>query len=154
MSVDDKQITSKIDNVLQIAKDTTIDPFGMIEVKGVIKTPNPYKCVNVVLDNLPEFQHCKDITVAPHIQVLKTGSNKIPVVLRNLSCRTLKLKKGTKIFRVKASSVAPTMVSHRMSENMLEKEAGNSPKSTLLETVPKAKEERIEKSLEICICKV
>ena len=45
VSVDDKHIISKIDNILKIAKDTTIDPFGMVEIKGVIKTPNHYKHV-------------------------------------------------------------------------------------------------------------
>ena len=68
----------------------------MIEIKGIIKTPNHYKDVNVVVDNLPENQHCKDIAVAQKMQVLKPGSNKIPVLLRNLSCRTLELKKGMK----------------------------------------------------------
>ena len=33
VGVNDEQITSKIDNVLKPAKDTTIDPFGTIEVK-------------------------------------------------------------------------------------------------------------------------
>ena len=84
--MDDEQIISKIDNIMKLAKDTTIDPFGTTEVKGIIKTPNHYKCVNVVIDNLPENQCCKDMTVAQQIQVLKPGSNKIPVVLRNLSC--------------------------------------------------------------------
>ena len=96
IGVDDKQIISKIDYVLKLAKDTTIDPFGTIEVKGIIKTPNHYKHLNVVIDNLPENQCCKDMTVAQQIQVLKPGSNKIPVVLINLSCRTLKVKKGNK----------------------------------------------------------
>ena len=59
VGVDDEQITSKIDNVLKLAKDTTINPFGMTEVKGIIKTPNHYKHVNVVIDNLPENQCCK-----------------------------------------------------------------------------------------------
>ena len=148
VSIDDKQIISKIDKVLKIAKDMTVDPFGMIEVKGVIKTPNHYKHVNVVVDNLPENQHCKDIAVAQQIQVLKPGSNKIPVVLRNLSCRTLKLKKGKKVAHVEASSIVPPMVSSGMSENILKKEAGNAPKSTLLENIPTAKEEKIEKNLE------
>ena len=58
VGVDDKQITSKIDNILKLAKDTTINPFGMIEVKGIIKTPNHYKHVNVVIDDLPENQCC------------------------------------------------------------------------------------------------
>ena len=96
MNVDDIQIILKIDNVLKIAKDTTVVPFGTIEVKGVIKTPNHYKHVNVVVDSLPENQHCKDIAIAQQIQVLKPGSDKIPVLIRNLSCRTMKLKKKNK----------------------------------------------------------
>ena len=90
---EDTQIVSKIDNVLKIARDATIIPFGRIEVKGVIETPNHYKHVNVVVDDLPENQCCRDIAIAQQIQVLKPGSNKIPVVIRNLSCRTLKIKK-------------------------------------------------------------
>ena len=50
-----------------------------------------------------------------------------------------------KIAHVEASSIVPTMVSQEMPQNMLEKEAGNAPKSTLLENVPDAKEERIGK---------
>ena len=51
VNMDDIQIILKIDNVLKIAKDTTVVPFGTIEVKGAIKTPNNYKHVNVVVDN-------------------------------------------------------------------------------------------------------
>ena len=58
------------------------------------------------------------------------------------------MKKGTKIAHVEASSTVPTMVSQGMPESVLEKEAGNAPKSTLLKNVPNAKEERIEKILE------
>ena len=148
VSVNDEQITSKIDNILKPAKDTTFDPFGTIEVKGIVKTPNHYKHVNVVIDNLPKNQCCKDMTVAQQIQVLKPGSNMIPVVLRNLSCTTLKVRKGTKTAHVEASSIVPTMVNQRIPKNMLEKEAGNAPKSTLLQNIPDAKEEKIEKILE------
>ena len=63
----EEQITSKLDNILKLAKDTTIDPFGTIEVKGIIKIPNHYKHVNVVIDNLLKNQCCKDITVAQQI---------------------------------------------------------------------------------------
>ena len=145
VGVNDEQIISKIDNVLKLARDTTISPFGTIEVKGIIKTPNHYKHVNVVVDNLPEKQCCKDITVA---QTLKPGSNKIPVVLRNLSCRALKVRKGMKIAHVEASNIVPTMVNQGLPKNVLQKEAGNVPKSTLLKYVPDAKEERIDKILE------
>ena len=54
-----------------------------------------------------------------------------------------------KIAHVEASSIVPTMVSQKMSENVLEKEAGNVLKSTLLKNVPNAKEERIDKILKV-----
>ena len=140
VGVNDKQVTSKIDNVLKLAKDTTIDPFEMIEVKGIIKTPNHYKCVNVVIDNLRKNRCCKDMTVAQQIQILKPGSNKIPVVFRNLSCKTLKVRKGMKIAHVEASNIVLAVVNQGLPKNMLEKEAGNAPKSTLLKNVPDMKE--------------
>ena len=40
------------------------------------------------------------------------------------------------------------MVNQRLSKNVLTKEAGNALKSTLLENIPSAKEERIDKILE------
>ena len=101
--------------------------------------------MNVVIDNLPKNPCCKDVTVAQQIQVLKPGSNKIPVVLRNLSCRTLKVKKGTKLAHVEASNIVPMMVSQGMPKNVLKKEARNALRRTLLENVPDAKEKRIKK---------
>ena len=148
VGVNDEQIISKIDNVLKLARDTTISLFETIEVKGIIKSPNHYKHVNVVVDNLPEKQYCKDITVVQQIQTLKPGSNTIPVVLRNLSCRTLKVRKGTKIAHVEASNIVPMMVNQRLFKNVLKKEAGNVLRSTLLKNVLNAREERIEKILE------
>ena len=78
---EDVQIVSKIDNIVKIGRDTTIVLFGTIKVKGIIKTQNHYKCVNIVVNDLPENQHCKDMAVIQQIQVLKPGSNKILVLL-------------------------------------------------------------------------
>ena len=86
VSMEDTQIVLKIDGILRIAKDTTIVPFGTIKVKGIAKTLNHYKHVNLVVDDLPENQHCKDIVIAQQIKVLKLRLNKVPVVIRNLSC--------------------------------------------------------------------
>ena len=53
-----------------------------------------------------------------------------------------------KITHVEASSIVPQMVNSRMSKNVLKKDAGNTPKSNLLEDVPEAKEERIKEIME------
>ena len=91
---------SQIDSIVKITKDTTMTPFGTIKVKGVIKAPRHYKHINVMINDLPEVQHEKDIVVVQQIQILRPGSNKISAVLQNLSCRVFKIKKGPKIAHV------------------------------------------------------
>ena len=78
---EDAQIVSQIDSIVKTARDTTNTPFQTIKVKCVIRAPNHYKCVNVVIDDLPENQHCKDVVVMQQTQILRPGSNKIPLVL-------------------------------------------------------------------------
>ena len=41
VGVNDEQITSKIDHIKKLAKDTIIDPFGTIEVRGIYKNSKP-----------------------------------------------------------------------------------------------------------------
>ena len=101
---------------MKIARHITIAPFENAEVRGIIKTPNHYKHINVVIDDLPENQHCKDITIIQEFQVLKPQSNKIPVVVQNLSYRTLKIRKEMKIAQVEASKVIPSLVSSQVSQ--------------------------------------
>ena len=60
---EDTQIASQIDSVVKITKDATVTPFGTIKVKGVMRVPNHYKCINDVIDDLPKNQHCKDVMV-------------------------------------------------------------------------------------------
>ena len=86
VSSKDAQIVSQIDDVVKITKDVTLAPFGIIKGKGTTKPPNNYKHVNVTIDNLLNGQHCKDVAVVHQIQILRPGSNKIPVILQNVSC--------------------------------------------------------------------
>ena len=57
-------------------------PFETVETKGILrKTPNHYKRMNVVVDNLEERGSSKDIVVVSQLQILKPGSDRISVVL-------------------------------------------------------------------------
>ena len=100
-----------------------------------------------MIDDLPENQHCKDIAIVQQIQVLKPGSNKIPVVLQNLSCRTLKNKKGMIIANVEASNIVPSWIGSQTSKNIPEKVVGKPLKSNLLKNLPK-EDGRVKKILE------
>ena len=63
--------------------------------------------MNVVVNDLGERRPYKDIAVVNQLQILKPGSDRIPMVLQNLSGRTLKLKKGMNVAHVEASQVVP-----------------------------------------------
>ena len=97
-----------------------------------------------MIDDLPENQHCKDVVVMQQIQILKPGSNKIPLVLQNLSCRVLKINKGMKIAHVEASNVVPALMAPQLDENMPERVAGKLPKSNLLENLPRGNDSRLK----------
>ena len=95
VNIEEAQIVPKLDSDVKLTKDITLSPFRTAEVKGVLKTPNHYKRVNVVVDDLMEGQCCRDVVIVHQLQILKPRSDRIPVILWNLSSRTLKLKKGT-----------------------------------------------------------
>ena len=61
--------------------------------------------------------------------------------------RTLKIK-GNKIAYVEASKVIPSLLSSQLSENVPKKVVGNSPKSNLLNNLPKEKGGRLIEILE------
>ena len=92
--------------------------------------------MNAVIDNLPENQHCRGVIVMQQIQILKPGSNKIPEILQNLSCRVLMIRKGMKIAHVEVSNVVPALMTPQLFEKIPEKVVGNSPKSNLLKILP------------------
>ena len=131
---------------MKTARDTTITPFGTIKVKSVIRAPNHYKCVNVMIGDLAENQYCKDVAGMQQIQILRPGSNKTPVVLQNLSCRVLKIRKGMKIAHVEASKVVPPLTIPQLDDSMPEKVVGKPPKSGQLENLPKEKNSRLKKT--------
>ena len=134
VNIKETQIVSKLDSDVKLTKDITLSPFGTAEAKGVLKkTPTHYKRVNVVVDNLAEGQCCRDVAIVHQLQILKPGSDRIPVIIQNHPSRTLKLKKGTNGAHAETSQVVPSLDISPMQENISEKVAGNTPKSNLPE---------------------
>ena len=82
MDVEEAQIVSQLDSSVKLARDIIVGPFETVETKGILqKTPNLYKGMNVVVDDLPEQGSSKDTVVVSQLQILKVGSDRIPMVL-------------------------------------------------------------------------
>ena len=55
LNIEEVQIVSKLDSYVKLVKDMTIGPFETVEVNRILKkTPNHYKRINVVVDDLGE----------------------------------------------------------------------------------------------------
>ena len=104
--------------------------------------------MNVVVDDLRENRSCKDIAVVCQLQILKPGSDRISMVLRNLSGRTLKLKKGTNVAHVEASQVVPLFDDPLERGDVCEEVTEDITKESQLEDSPKEEDERMSKILE------
>ena len=149
VNIEEAQIVSKLDSDIECTKDITLSTFGTVETKGILKkTPDHYKRVNVVVDNLTEGQCCRDIANVHQLQILKPRSDRIPVTLWNLSSRTLKLKKRTNVANAEASQVVPSLDNSPMQENMYGKDVGNTPESSQPENSFGENDDRLPKILE------
>ena len=149
LDIEEAQIVSQLDSNIKLVRDTTLGPFETIEMKGILrKTPNHYKRMNVVVDDLRERRSYKDIPVVHQLQILKPGSDRIPMVLQNLSGRTLKLKKGTNVTHVEASQVVPLFDYPLERGDVCEEVTEDITKESQSEDSPKEKDERMSKILE------
>ena len=149
LNIEEAQIVSKLDSDVKLVKDMTIGPFETVKAKGVLnKTPNHYKRINVVVDDLGENQYCGDIAVVHQLQMLKPRSDRIPVILWNLSGRTLKLKRGTNVAHIEASQVVPPLDGSVVQEDMYGKVTGNVPEENQSEKSFEKNNRRLSKILE------
>ena len=118
--------------------------WGQLKQKGPL---NHYKRLNVVVDDLTEGQRCRDIATVHQLQILKPRSDRIPVILQNLSRRTLKLMKGTNVAHAEPSQLVPSLDSSPMPENIYVKVAGNTPENSQPENTFGEDDNRLSKIL-------
>ena len=82
MDVEEAQIVAQLDSSVKLIRDIIVGPFETVEMKGILqKTPNHYKRMNIVVDDLQGKGSSKDIVVVSQLQILKAGADKIPLAL-------------------------------------------------------------------------
>ena len=149
LDIENAQIVSGLDSDVKLFRDTTLGPFETIKTKGILrKTPNHYKRKNVMVNDLRERRSYKDMAVVHQLQILKPGSDRIPMVLQNLSGRTLKLKKGMNVAHVEASQVVPLFDDPLERGDVCEGITEDITKGSQSEDLTKEKGKRMSKILE------
>ena len=80
---------------VKITKNVVIKPFHTVRLSAQSKVRHHHKNVHIMTeDKENNEQELPDIAVVPCYGVLKQGSDRVPIVLKNLTCKPITLKKG------------------------------------------------------------
>ena len=117
MAVNEEQ-KFKLDDVrgsVHTTQKITLGPFESRTLSGILKGPVKnsayHKCVNVSVEPMEthkggESQYC----AVPGYTFLKPGSDRIKVMIKNLTARTIKVSQGSKVASMEAANVVPHML--------------------------------------------
>ena len=93
----------------------TLGPFENVTVTGILKGPvknsSYHKCVNVSVEPLEAHKEGENKYCAvPSYAFLKPGSNRVKVMIKNLTARVVKVQQGSKVAKIEAVNIVPHML--------------------------------------------
>ena len=122
---------------MKVTKNVVIKPFHTVRLLAQSKVHQHHKNVHILMeDRVENEQELPNLAVVPCYGVLKKGSDRVPVVLKNLTCKPITLQKGRVVEEVGPANAIPHMLAPKETE--LQKE---SPQET--------KEERVQKLFQV-----
>ena len=105
----------KVQGTVKLTKKVKLKPFQSLKLSCKGNNPLNSKWVNVVVEPL-EDADTEDNYAVPAYSFLKSNSRRVYVGLRNMSCRSLTLHKGTVIARLSPGNAVPSMLAPKLEE--------------------------------------
>ena len=99
--------------MVKLTKKVKLKPKQSLKVSGKGNHPLNTKRVNVVVEPLEDDE---DTYTTPAYSFIKSNSKRVSVGLRNMSCRTVTLHKGTVLARLSPANVVPHMLAPKLGE--------------------------------------
>ena len=96
----------QVNGKVKLTKAVVIKPFQMVHVSGHIKCKQHFKRVNVIVESDPERNYRSAILVNGYT-VLKPGSSRVSIGIRNISCQSVTILAKTVIAKIAAANVVP-----------------------------------------------
>ena len=115
-----------LDNItgsVQITKDLSLQPFENVTISGLLKGPVKcsayFKRVNVALEPVEQHKEGEGPYCAvPAYTFLKPGSNRVEVMLKNITARPITIKTGEKVAKLEPANAVPHMLAPQPSESV------------------------------------
>ena len=100
---------------VKITKAITFLPFKMIHVSGLTECNSHFTRVHVMIEASEMFNHDAVKTICTY-SMLKPGSSRVSIGLRNLSCKSVTIKSKTVVATVAAANLVPFSVAPNLEE--------------------------------------
>ena len=130
----------EISGLVHTTQKLTLGPFRNATVTGILKGPVKssayHKCVNVSIEPLEAHKEGKSKYCAvPGYAFLKPGSDRVKVIIKNLTARVIKVQQGSKVASLEAANVVPHMLAPQGMQSL--QTNVRTMKSTNVEVSPK-----------------
>ena len=97
---------NQVKGKVKLTKAVTIKAFQTIHVSGLTECDQHFKWINVIVESDPKINYEAVIPINGYT-VLKPGSSRVSVGIRNISCKSITIPAKTIIARVATANVVP-----------------------------------------------
>ena len=97
---------SRVNGKVKLTKSVVIKPFQTVRVSGLTECSQHFKRVNVIVESDPEREYGAAILINGY-NVLKPGSCRVSIGIRNISCQRVTIPAKTIIAKIAAANVVP-----------------------------------------------
>ena len=97
---------NQVKGKVKLTKAVTIKPFQTTHVSGLTECDQHFKRVNVIVESDPKINYEATIPINGYT-VLKPGSSRVSVGIRNINCKSITIPAKTIIAKVTAVNVVP-----------------------------------------------
>ena len=132
----------KITGKVQLTKTTKLKPSQSLKIKANSLNPLNTKWVNGIIEPTDDEEGSYTI---PAYTYLKSNSRSVHVGLRNMSCCTMTLHKGTVIAELSPANAMPKMLAPKLANCQLEFAKSQGPESKKLEFADSANSQLFSK---------
>ena len=126
-----------------MTKLVSIAPFQTVHISGLTECDHHFKRVNVIVEPDPNKDY-ESVSLIHGYTVLKLGSSRVSVGLRNFSCRKVTIPAKSIIAKVTAANVVPHSLAPNLDSETTLEQLQNQDKNVQSETpeVPKLTPEK------------
>ena len=111
---------SQVNGKVKLTKAVVIKPFQMVHVSGHTGCNQHFKRVNVIVESDPKRDYGAAILINGYT-VLKLGSYRVSVGIRNISCQCVTVLAKTVIAKIAAANVVPHSYAPNVNNEQLQK---------------------------------